>query len=619
MKHQPRSILSATASALAVAVALFGVVATQVRAEEPLSTKTPIKHVVIIFPENESFDHYFGTYPNAVNNPATDVNPLSGKVSYFYPKANTPTVNGLNPDLLTNNPNTNAAGTAQANPQRMTPSQAYTCSQNHNYQPEQEAVDAGLLDKFPKYTGKTTSEGCLTDGTTVMDYFDGNTVTALWNYAQNFAMSDNHFGTNFGPSTPGAINLISGQTHGATVFTFGAPLLATGIYTATATSAASNPGNVTSSVYQQAAGSDTDFGDQDPYLDDCGKDGGGIVSGAQTMQMSSKNIGDLLNASGLTWGWFNGGFRPTVPAANIGTASFTPAVCGSGHTLHTYNGVQVPNPPDAVPYYTTGWVDIHSTVPATITIPANLEFAAEDYIPHHQPFQYYASTRNPHHLPPTSTAMIGYADQANHQYDTIDFFNALAAGNLPAVSFIKPPAYQDAHPGNSDPLLEQTFLVTTINAIMQSPEWSSTAIIITYDDSDGWYDHVTGPVISQSNTSNDSLTNPTSGGTCGTATAGGYENRCGYGPRIPFLVISPYAKSNYVDSTLIDQTSVIAFVEYNWGLPFLDGATPPTPETNASFDRFAGSILNMFEFPATSGAPNPLPLILVPTSGEPAL
>ena len=59
------------------------------------------------------------------------------------------------------------------------------------------------------------ASAAATDGSTVMGYYDGNTVTALWNYAQHFAMSDNSFGTTFGPSTPGAINLISGQTHGA--------------------------------------------------------------------------------------------------------------------------------------------------------------------------------------------------------------------------------------------------------------------------------------------------------------------------------------------------------------------------------------------------------------------
>ena len=86
-----------------------------------------------------------------------------------------------------------------------------------------------------------------------------------------------------------------------------------------------------------------------------------------------------------------------------------------------------------------------------------LRFA--DYVPHHNPFQYFASTANPQHLPPTSVAMVGKTDQAKHLYDLTWFWEAARAGNLPAVSFLKAPAYQNGHPGNSNPLDEQEFLV----------------------------------------------------------------------------------------------------------------------------------------------------------------
>jgi phospholipase C len=589
--HKGRLI--GTASALAVAAALSSGVAVEAQAQP--TTTTPIKHIVIIFGENISFDHYFGTYPNALNLP-TDINPLTNRVSHFTAKAGTPTVNGLTGALLTDNPNTNAAGTAQANPIRFTPQQAFTCSQNHNYQPEEEAVDGGLMDKFPLRTGRTTSVGCAPDGTTVMSYFDGNTVTALWNYAQNFSMNDNHFGSNFGPSTPGAINLISGQTFGATVFKFSANINAGG--TPVAQGPSPFPGNVPgASVFDLASNSNggTDFGDVDPFLDDCGADAGGTVL-TDTMQMSSLNIGDLLNKAGVTWGWFQGGFAPTSPASGAGgnPGNFVPATCNSSHTGHTFGSASVPDPVSPL-------------------IAGEIHTPTTDYVPHHQPFQYYVSTRNPHHLRPSSTAMIGQTDQANHQYDTIDFFAALSNGNLPAVSYVKAPAYQDAHPGNSDPLLEQTFVVQVVNALMQSKDWESTAIIIDWDDSDGWYDHVTGPVISQSNTINDAF-HALSNGLCGTAVPNGTENRCGYGPRIPFLIISPWAKTNYVDHTLLDQTSSLAFIEENWGLGFLDGPSGQTPLINSSFDRFAGSIMGMFDF---SVPHHPQPLILVPTSGEP--
>src|SRR4051794_38471902 len=162
-------------------------------------TATPIEHLVVIFQENVSFDHYFGTYPHAAN---TDGTP-------FTPAAGTPGVNGLEQDgLLTSNPNGD-------NPQRLTPAQAVTCDQDHDYTAEQQAFNGGAMDRFIPFTNVDTCTGPqFSEPGLVMDYYDGNTVTALWNYAQRFAMSDNSYDTNFGPSTPGALHLISGQTGG---------------------------------------------------------------------------------------------------------------------------------------------------------------------------------------------------------------------------------------------------------------------------------------------------------------------------------------------------------------------------------------------------------------------
>ena len=120
-----------------------------------------------------------------------------------------------------------------------------------------------------------------------------------------------------------------------------------------------------------------------------------------------------------------------------------------------------------------------------------------DYIPHHNWFQYYASTANPTHARPSAVSAIGYsfeadgktADPANHEYGLQDFYAAVKAGNYPAVSFIKLPAYQDGHAGYSDPLDEQAGTVALVNFLQQQPGWKNTAIIIAWDDSDGWYDH----------------------------------------------------------------------------------------------------------------------------------
>jgi phospholipase C len=373
-----------------------------------------------------------------------------------------------------------------------------------------------------------------------MGYYDGNTVTALWNYAQHFAMNDNSYGSTFGPSTPGAINLVSGQTNGVT-------------------------GNIngTGSVTDGGNGTTTDIGDADPIGDVCSTTTGELFS------FTGQNIGDLLNAAGVTWGFFTQGFDLTVTNAN-GTTG-----CARSTT---------------------------STVTAT---------KKADYIPHHEPFQYYKSTANPTHARPTSVATVGYSgDPANHQYDVHDFYDAVNAGNFPAVSFLKAPGYQDGHAGYSDPLDEQAFIVNVINFLQQSGEWSSTAVVIAYDDSDGWYDHQMGPIVNQSTSPADTLSGA---GACGSGTgalqgpsgSAAVQGRCGYGPRLPLLVISPWAKQNFVDHTVTDQTSIIRFVEDNW----LNGQRIG----NGSFDTIANSIANMLEFTKI----NRKTLILDPTSGEP--
>jgi phospholipase C len=487
------------------------------------ATATPIKHLVVIFQENVSFDHYFGTYPNVATTDGTK----------FHASDDTPSVNNLlgGGNLLTRNPNS-------ANPQRLGTDMLLTCDQGHDYTPEQKAFNGGLMNKFVE---NTDTESCSAPDKgkpgLVMDYYDGNTVTGLWNYAQNYAMSDNSYGTVFGPSTPGAINLVSGQTHGG--------------YAVDKTGKKVTDPSVVSAA--DATGIGTVIGDPDPAFDDCSSSGNHLA-------MTGKNIGDLLNAKGVTWGWFEGGFKPTT-AAGAGT----PAVCGSSSV--NVGGATVGN-----------------------------------YSAHHEPFEYYASTANPHHLPPASVADIGKTDQANHQYDTTDFTAALSAGNLPAVSFLKAPKAQDGHAGYSDPKDEQKFLADTINALQKSPDWKSTAVVVSYDDSDGWYDHAMPPIVNTSTGAQDALNGA---GVCGGGQAplGGYADRCGYGPRLPLLVISPYAKQDYVDHAVTDQTSVLRFVEDNWKTGQIG---------DSSFDALAGPLTGMFDFDHRRGGT----VLLDPSSGS---
>jgi phospholipase C len=332
-------------------------------------TATPIKHLVVIFDENVSFDHYFGTYPNAAN---TDGNP-------FHAKHGTPSVNGLTPALLNHNPNL-------GNPQRLTPAEALTCDQGHGYTQEQKAFDNGKMDQFVQ---NTQGSGC-TLANEVMDYYDGNTVTALWNYA----MSDNNYNTNFGPSTPGALNVISGFDGASRAVN--------------RTTGVTEPDPGTVSAPLNAAGLGTIYGDLDPYYDQC--------------------------------------------------------------------------------------------------------------------------------------------SDGNHT--------------------------------NNNP-----------------------AIVVTYDDSDGWYDHQASKIVNGSDTAQDTAL-------CATAaiTLGSYPDRCGYGPRLPLLVISPWTRDNYVSHNLTDQSSVVKFIEDNW----LHGKRIGS----GSYDAVAGSLDAPGGVLDFHTVPHLFPVILNPNTGE---
>jgi phospholipase C len=518
-----KKLLAASAAVLAVGGATLGISMSSASSPTPAlpAAATPIEHVVVIFPENISFDHYFGTYPEALNPPGQP---------QFHALPGTPAVNGLNDGLLIDNPN-------QANPKRLGPAEALTCDQNHSYTPEQEADDGGLMNLFVQ---KTTGSSCSETGAInsskygpkgiVMDYYDGNTVTALWNYAQHFSLNDNSYDNQFGPSSPGAVNLVSGDTEGAEAH-----------------------GGTSSAVVNGVL-----QGDGEPYYDQCSNAGSplgseGLPTGV-TVSLSGKNIGNLMSEKSVTWGWFQGGF---APSATENAAHEVRAVCGASHK-------NIGN--------------------ATVT----------DYVQHHEPFQYYESTANPDHVAPSSVEKVGFSDPAgtklneavNHQYDMSWFNKAVTEGNMPQVSFLKPPAYENGHAGNSDPLDEQRFLVEEINMIEQSKYWPNTAIVIDYDDSDGWYDHQLGPIVDPSNDTSDQLNGA---GKCGTVTAETpeHKDRCGAGPRLPLLVISPWARRNFVDGTFTEQSSITKFIEENWNLGKIG---------TGSEDAASGTLDNMLDF-----------------------
>ena len=255
-----------------------------------------------------------------------------------------------------------------------------------------------------------------------MGYYDGNTVTALWNYAQHFAMSDNSFNTTFGPSTPGALNLVSGQTHGFTPDTTSCGTAVTARHRDRRSAA--HRRQLQHARHVDAAGDDAD-----------------------------QNVGDLLNAQGITWGWFEGGFRGRAARQE-----------------RQPDGEHVP--------------DRRTRTSAGV-------FSA-DYIPHHEPFQYYRST--PNLAPPA--ADLGRDDRQDRPGESPVRPDRLLGGGSsrqPAGGQLPQGARLPGRPRRLlRPARRAAFLVDTINRLEQPPDWASTAVIIAYDDSDGWYDHADG-------------------------------------------------------------------------------------------------------------------------------
>jgi len=501
-----------------------------------------IRHIVVIYQENVSFDHYFATYPKALN-------PTGDPVFTALP--GTPQVEGLSGKLLTENPNLLNAenGAGRANPFRLRRDQAATADQDHGYLAEQLAFDGGKMDLFPKSVGHPDGPrvpgknvGVLATSGLTMGYFDGNTVTAYWNYAQHYAMSDHQFDVVFGPSTPGAINLASGQTNGVV-----------------------NDQGAEGGITADGSGGFTLISDPQPTGDVCSSTSDALV------HMTGPNIGELLTKANVSWGFFQGGFDLTVTNPNGTTGCRR-----SSESLAKY--------------------------------------AKRDYLPHHEPFQYYKETANPLHVRPKSVKTIATnADgAANHQYDVHDFFDAVKAGNFPSVSYLKAPAYEDGHSGYSSPLDEQKFVVGVINFLEQQPDWEHTAVIIAYDDSDGWYDHLMGKTVNGSAGKVDALDGA---GKCGDGTTAlpgvnpatkHAQGRCGPGPRLPLLVISPWAKANYVDHTVTNQTSILRLIED----VFLGGRRLGA----GSFDATSDPLNSMFDF-SSSKPKNLHKVLLDPETG----
>ena len=486
-----------------------------------------IKYVFVLFQENRSFDFYFGTYPGANglfssrNTPGFN-QPIvltSGEVSKISPFKIPQTVtNNLDATVQLYPEDTDSVNHGHAAIDEKLDFNADYVAKNDRYAVVEEGLAGTLNAAGTKYTGPLPTEQQVQKGELVMSHVDCDTVPFLWNYADRFVLFDNFFDTVIGPSTPNAIAMIAGQS-GLTQWVEH-PELANNIDT-------NNSAEPITSDPQPYWGSALDIFTPTAQKQPVDNPGGVSSNPASNQtyatlplsfmgdQIKMKTQQDLNPAFDLldvkedinkisgdgnkptNWGWFQEGYdkEPTDKSSN-------PA------TLHT------------------------------------------DYIAHHNGPQYFGyEANNPEE---TKAHLKGLGDF----YTAIDkndlpsgggvFYVRGGYGNLdglvprdpsPAVKAAFPG--NDDHPGYSDAQISEALLADSINAIASSKYWPESAIIITYDETDGLFDH-TIPKIRSFDAS-------------GLATD--------QGPRIPTILISPYSKAHVIDHEATEHGSVIKFID----------------------------------------------------------
>jgi phospholipase C len=475
--------------------------------------KKRVKYVFVIFQENRSFDSYFGSFPGAKG---LFKRPPSRTAGYYQQFLNT---NGRPQTIV---------------PFRIGPAQhaADTDDVDHSFARMGAKMDVlgGIpqMDKFAlteelKYTtaGANPTLKAKQYGELTMAYEDCDTIPFLWNYANRFTLFDNYYQHTIGPSSPNAIDMIAGQT-GETQ------------WVKHPEQSSSNPTLAALGVGEPVTG------DPDPFW--------GAAADPATVNRQPINPGDNPN---------NYQLNQTYASLPL-----------------TFNGTDIRTITGFDTMSTTDLADVKTDIPAIAALNSNATpwgwyqegydreptdgtVLHESYIGHHNGPQYFGYVSN-------------NAQETSHLHGLNDFFVAMANNALPAnggVTYIrggyqnlqglKPafadPAVQknflgdDDHPGYSDAQISEALVAREVNAIVKSSYWSQSAIVVTYDESEGDYDHMPPQILEYSPAGLPLV----------------------HGPRIPTIVISPYANAHVVSHESSDHNSLIRLIDELYGLPYL--------------------------------------------------
>jgi phospholipase C len=383
------------------------------------TAQSEIHHLIVVIMQNHSFDNLFGFYPGA--------NGLSPTVpGYSQVDKNGTTVS---PTLLPNLDNANL---------------------NHDHTTYTASYDGGKMDKFAYTNGDLSMQ--YADNTVFGTTKDGQRygVTTLWDYAQQYALADNFFGS--------ALNTEPSQM-----------------------------------LYMMAATVHDDHTSGSlPYYDKCSAVEKARSGGSISVPLTETNIGDQMNTAKVSWTYAQGNYATSV------------------------------------------------------------DETCSNYIPQENPFQYFTSTQYSANLQDFSLA---------------NFQNNLTDSALPSVMFITPGPSYGMHPGSGDAANGIEWLDNFVQTVKSSQVWPDTAIVVLWDESGGWYDHVPPPQL---------------------------PNSQGLGMRVPVIVISPFAKAGVISHQQMDFVSITRFIQWNWGLGMFTD-----PAQNAR-EQQSGDICDLLTIPCSS-------------------
>jgi len=503
--------LRASASAIALAALVAGCATSAAPEADARRTQglKQIEHIVVIYAENRSFNHLYGLFPGAEGIAQATAEQKTQLDHDGKPLATLPPVFGAKPGEtfptgLPNGPFRIDAPPVDRRWSEVLPSPI------HNYYQNIEQINGGRNNKFVAMSSV---------GAWVMGYFDGSNMR-LWKWAQEYTLADHFFMGAFGGSYLNHQWLICACTpvHRDAPRETRPKLDEQGRLV---TRQESKPSVMTAPVmvfdgrvtpdgftvntsqppYQPSGTVPAEGGDLDfanPKPEEPNR--------TPVPPQTSKTIGDTLSAKGVSWAWYAGGYN-----------------------LALADGRKAPKEERTVIY--------------------SMKVGAIGFQPHHQPFNYYARFAP------------GTKDRAEHLKDYDDLVAAMDSGTLPQVALYKPMGRLNQHPSYADVAAGDEHINELLERLRKSPLWSKMAVIVTYDENGGFWDHVPPP------------------------SGPGWGDRWGPGTRIPALIISPFAKRGFIDKTSYDTTSILKFITRRFELEPLPGVR-----------KNAGDLTNAFVF-----------------------